>query len=346
MAEPIDFINISYVQFFTDMNCNDMNNNVISTVDTDSTNSIDADSNVMNEETPNIESLDSFNIDEANEIVSSNDSKDESSINMQCFDNRCGDDLVEPSPCVNSRNLDICPNYSETPTGIKTGVIAKIPVVLAQLTVPFHISSVINLPEPALEIKDIKKSLKVTQCLLLQPTNILFIRGFVRKNIDYSNRTCSSLDGVCGEIQHCTIDVPFECTTPVTFFRNPQNLLVNSRNEFEYLREEELPRDTFAEKDHLMSGDLSEFNQQSEEFFNELPFCELLYSNIYEFDEYINRTVPSNVDIPFEEREFTEIEEKMVIELTLKVLQKRQVRIPPTTGDCVTEEVTETKTES
>lgn len=36
----------------------------------------------------------------------------------------------------------------------------------------------------------------------------------------------------------------------------------------------------------------------------------------------------------------------MVIELTIKVLQKRQVRISPTTGDCVTKEVIETKTES
>lgn len=267
--------------------------------------------------------------------------------NIEVYDDKCRCNPTQ-QVCVDvdSRDLGDCPNTPLVPSGITSGVIAKIPVVLAQLRVRFFVNSTINLPEPALEIKDAKKRLKITQCLLLQPTNILFIRGFVRKNIDYSTRTCSSLDGVCGEIHHCTIDVPFECTTPVTFFRNPQSLLVNSRNEFEYLREEELPRDTFAEKDHLMSGDLSEFNQQSEEFFNELPFCELLYSNIYEFDEYINRTAPTNVDIPFEEREFTEIEEKMVIELTIKVLQKRQVRISPTTGDCVTKEVIETKTES
>ncbi|MBU5440405.1 hypothetical protein KQI42_20645, partial [Tissierella sp. MSJ-40] len=165
----------------------------------------------------------------------------------------------------------------------------------------------------------------------------LFIKGFVRKNIDFSTRTCSNFEGVCGEIHHCTVDVPFECTTPVTFFRQPETLRTNSRQEFEFFKEEDLPRKDFAEKDKLMSGDLSEFNQVSEEFFNELPFCELLSSRIVEFDELIDRRRPSGIDLPFEERFFRRIEEKMVIELRLKILQKRQVTIPPTTtnGDIV-----------
>ncbi|WP_352404737.1 CsxC family protein [Sporanaerobacter acetigenes] len=334
MAEPIDFINISYVQFFTDMNCNDMDNNA-TIVHTENTNSIDVDSNVVNEETVDIESSDSFNIDEANEIISSNDSKDESSINMQCFDNRCGDDLVEPSPCVNvnSRNLDICPNYSETPTGIKTGVIAKIPVVLAQLTVPFHISSVINLPELVFEVKDIKKSLKVTQCILLQPTNILFIKGFVRQNIDYSTINCSSLDGVSGDIHHCTVDTPFECSTSVNFFIEPLKPLQNTKQEFQYLKEEIFSKKAFAEKDKSLLGDFSEFNQVSEEFFNECPFCKLLSSRIVEFDELINNFPQLNIEFPYKEKFFIQIEEKMVIEIKLEIIQNINVVIPPIIND-------------
>ena len=252
---------------------------------------------------------------------------------IQSFSGGCGDGISGQQSCVDvdSRNLSNCPNTPQTPSGI-SDVIVKVPVVLAQLKVRFNISSMINLPEPALEIKDIKKRLKITQCLLLQTTNVLFIKGFIRKNIDYSTRTCSNLEGVCGEIHHCTIDVPFECTTPISFCIPPENLGINSRQEFEYLKEEELPRNMFAEKDRLMSGDLSEFNQISEEFFNELPFCELLSSKIVEFDEFINRTRPSGVDLPFEERLFSQIEEKMVIELRLKVLQKRQVRVPRVTG--------------
>jgi hypothetical protein len=209
-------------------------------------------------------------------------------------------------------------------------------VVLAELRVRVHLSSTITLPEPALEIKDIKKRLKITQCLLIPAPNaadqdVLFIEGFVRKNIEFATRTCSNAEGVCGNIRHCTVDVPFKCSTPIqNFCRLPQGPITNSRQEFEYFREQELPRSTFAEKDNLMSGDFSEFNQFSEEFFNELPFCELIRSQITEFDEFINRTRPANVALPFEEREFRAIQEKMVIAITLKILQKQQVVVPAT----------------
>lgn len=250
---------------------------------------------------------------------------------IQVSGNRCGND---PSPqqqsCVevDARNLGDCPNTPRTPLGRRGPLIAKIPVTLAELNVRFFVNARIDLPEPALEVKDIKKSLKITQCMLLQNTNILFIKGFVRKNIDYSTRTCSNLEGVCGEIHHCTIDVPFECTTPVTFTTSPNEVLFNNRDEFGYMKKEELPRETFAEKDQLVSRDFSEFNQESTEYFNELPFCDLIYSNIVEFDEFINRRRPANIDLPFEERLFTQIEEKMVIKLRLRVLQNQQVYIP------------------
>lgn len=254
---------------------------------------------------------------------------------IQVSRNRCGND---PSPqqqdCVevDARNLGDCPNISVTPRGKKYGLIAKLPVTLAELNVSFFVNARIDLPEPALEVKDIKKSLKITQCMLLQPTNVLFIKGFVRKNIDYSTRSCSNLEGVCGEIHHCTIDVPFECTTPVCFSKDPDDPYYNERSEFGYLKKEGLPRETFAEKDKLVSRDFSEFNQESIEYFNQLPFCDLLYSQITEFDEFINRIIPDNTDLPFEERLFTQIEEKMVIKLGLRILQNQQVSIPRTPG--------------
>ncbi len=227
---------------------------------------------------------------------------------------------------VEGETLDSCENVPVDPCPLTERVIAKVPVLLAEFTVKFKVSSVIELPGPALEIKSIKKKVKITQCLLLQNTNVLFIKGFVRKNIDYSTRTSSSSEGVCGDIRHCTVDVPFECTTDVTFNGTQPKPVINNRtNEFQYYKVDELPNE-FAEKDKLLSSDLSEFNQTSVEYFNELPYCELIRSRIVEFDEYLNRTQP-NVEIPFEEKEFTEVEEKMVIFLTLKLLQKRQVRV-------------------
>jgi len=233
---------------------------------------------------------------------------------------------------VKAETLGDCDN---TPVGLApltAGVVARLPVVLAALTVRFNVMSKINLPEAAIEIKNIKKRIKITQCMLLQDTNILFIKGFVRKNIDYSTRNCSNYSGICGDIRHCTVDVPFECTTVVTFNGTaPAAPVVNTSTEFEYSTTNDLPN-TFAEKDHLLSGDLSEFNQISTEFFNDLPFCKLISSRIVEFDEYLHRERPHNKELPVGEKLFTAIEEKMVITLRLQILQDRAVAIGRTFG--------------
>jgi hypothetical protein len=89
---------------------------------------------------------------------------------------------------VKSLDTDHCDNTPVSIAALGSGSVAKVPVVLAQLTVQANVNSVITLPEYAFEIKRIKKNLKITQCLLIQDTNILFIKGFIRKNIEYSTR--------------------------------------------------------------------------------------------------------------------------------------------------------------
>jgi len=239
--------------------------------------------------------------------------------------------------CIDTLNEGVVQDCSNTPVfiiGLTSGVIAKIPVVLAELAVQVNMHSTITLPERALEIKEIKKRVKLTQCLLLQDPEeqippVLFLKGFVRNNISYAARGCANSQGVCGDIRHCTVDVPFTCTTQVEFNgADPIIPVINTENEFEYFKRQPLFNRYFAEKDELLSGDFSEINQVTYEFYNELPYCELVSSRIIEYDEFINRTRPGN-DLPFEEKEFSQIEDKMVIYLTIKVLQKQQVSIPP-----------------
>ena len=87
---------------------------------------------------------------------------------------------------------------------------SKIPVVVAETTLQIDVNSTITLPERALEIKGCKKRVKVTQCMLLQAPGqtsgpiTLCVKGFIRNNIDYSNRLWSNTEGVCGDIRHCT----------------------------------------------------------------------------------------------------------------------------------------------
>lgn len=111
---------------------------------------------------------------------------------------------------------------------------------------------------------------------------------------------------------------------PLTFITPPASLNFNSEQNFEFYKTQPLPS-TFPEKSTLESGDWSELNQINNEFYNELPYSELVSSRIVEYDEFLNRTpVPCG---PWEEKQFTKIEEKMVIFLTLKVLQVQQVAI-------------------
>jgi len=251
---------------------------------------------------------------------------------IKAKDNLCSDSTKHHCVELDSTVVDNIENTPIDPIALPGDVIVRVPVLLSEFTVQFNVNAEIKLPELALEVKDIKKRLKITQCTLLQPTNVLFVKGFVRKTIDYTTGDCSNRQGVCGDIRHCTVDVPFELTTPITFITPPAALLTNSVTEFEYFTQKDLPNKYFAEKDSLLSGDLSEINQFRAENFNELPFCDLVSANIYEFDEFIGRQSPHQDNLPFEEKYFKVIEEKMVVELTLKLLQNRQVSILPLVG--------------
>lgn len=247
-------------------------------------------------------------------------------------------DSSTPKSCakVNSQVLDSCisETFNSLPTIIEPFK-AKIPVVLAEFQVQLFLNSTIKLPESALEIKEIKKNVKLTQCLLLQepgtvtnPGN-LFLKGFVRKNIDYATSQCASSEGICGDIRHCTVDVPFSCVTTVTYQTLPLSILENSISQFQFSSKENLTGKGFSEKDQLLVGDMSEFNQISTEYFNELPYCDMVSARILEYDEFIDRSHHDNEEALIGEKEFRQIEEKMVLNLTLKLLQNQQVLLSP-----------------
>ncbi|MDP4087568.1 MAG: DUF3794 domain-containing protein [Bacillota bacterium] len=223
-------------------------------------------------------------------------------------------------------------NTPLTPQVINAFPYIKVPVVLGETTVQIDLDSTITFPEPVLEIKQIKKNLKLVQCRLLLPTNKLFLKGFVRKNIQYATPNSGGRDFVSSKIHSLTVDVPFQVVTRLDFLGSPDFKSNPMTSEFKYFNASPLPVG-FPSKEKLLSGDFSEHNQISEEVFNELPFCELLSSKFIEYDEALNRKMGSvsgfagQINAPFEEGTFTVLEEKMVIEVTLKVLQNQQVHI-------------------
>ncbi|MBM7553114.1 CsxC family protein [Thalassobacillus pellis] len=251
-------------------------------------------------------------------------------------DNKCVD--------VNqSASVEQCTNVDADPvlTPANPELIARLPVTLAELTVNSSTSVNIHFPDPVLEIKDIKKRVKIVQCRLLLPGVAegedpfvagdyqLFLKGFIRKNIQYATPTYDS-SGSCvsSKLRSLTVDVPFECVTTVlegSFIQPPQLPVTNSRNEFDFFRAQNLGHG-FPEKDQLLSSDLSQFHQDSTQFYNQFPYCEIISSDMTEYDEAIDRQpLPGNA--PFEEGYFEEIIQKTFLQFTIKILQNQQVRI-------------------
>ncbi|MCA1059067.1 DUF3794 domain-containing protein [Rossellomorea aquimaris] len=240
------------------------------------------------------------------------------------------------SDCNETSNMNDCKSHCHHPKVSIGKIVTKVPVVLAELTLQVNVDATITFPEAVLEIKDIKKTIKLTQCRLLLPSNKLFVKGFVRKNIQYAS-PCkeieeTSLSSIASDLHSYTVDIPFQCVTDIKHFLSmPVMPEVNNRQEFDFLISKPLPSG-YPEKDELLTHDLSQFHQESHQYYNEIPYCELVSSKIIEWDEAIDRCALPHLG-PIGEGYFRTIEEKMVIDLCIKVLQNQQIRVTSTTND-------------
>lgn len=249
-----------------------------------------------------------------------------------------------------SANLQDCMSNAVTPITTPGGaagrIITKVPVTIAERNVSTNLSVKIKFPHPVLEIKDIKKTLKIVQCsLVLQPVGPgqnpfapadghLFLRGFLRKNIQFASPMmdkCHDYHDSCisSVIKSHTVNVPFECVVTIpanAFISPPQRPVVNTRSEFDFFVSRDLGQG-FPEKDELLSNDLSQFHQSSTQNFNELPFCELISSSITEWDEAIDRRPIHGHYGTVNEGVFHTISEKVHLQFVIKVLQKQQARV-------------------
>ena len=76
----------------------------------------------------------------------------------------------------------------------------------------------------------------------------------------------------------------------------------------------------------MLSSDTTEFNNLSKQFYNPLPTCQLLFSQINEMDDALDR-LPLQGG-PFEECTFTTLQEKMIILIQLRLTFPTQITRP------------------
>ncbi len=194
------------------------------------------------------------------------------------------------------------------------------------VTVSIPAETIFTLPTKALELKRIRKNLKITQCRFFnfsprvcgkpQDTPKLFLGGYIRKDIQYSEPTRQTSTTVEGTIKDFVIDVPYTCVIDLGRRLRVPPTHFGQQQEYEFLSTQSLPSG-FSPKDELMSGDISELNMVSTEFLNQLPTCKLVYSQINEMDDAIDR-VPL-IGGPFEEGVFRTVQEKMIIIIQLQL---------------------------
>lgn len=217
-------------------------------------------------------------------------------------------------------------NKPQSPKVSNGMFITKVPVLLLETTIQIDLDGMTEFPEPVLEIKQVKNVVKLLDTTLLLPSNKLFIKGYVRKNVDYAtpaaNIEPSTASTIAAEIHSFTTDLPFKTVTNI--------------NEDDYVNLPMMPKRnlsdqfTYRVNEPVQSTSLSQLQHENQVFYNELPYCELISSKVIDWNDATDRRPFPEKKAPVGEGRFMKIEEKMVVEFTVQILQKQQIRVPST----------------
>ncbi len=201
----------------------------------------------------------------------------------------------------------------------------KVPVVLAEPQIEINLESFVKLAEPALEIKRIRKNVELTQCEIVpsffrknKPVFKIFLTGFVRKNIEYATADFGNPKKINGDIRHTTVKVPFSCITELQLEKEVFPCL-------QYQEPNPIAELEFLDPCHKLSRDQHEFGNINAELLNEKLFCELVKTSVIELDIILDGCQFKKGGQT--DKIFRTFKEKMVVLITLKVLQNQQVSI-------------------
>ncbi|MED0988244.1 CsxC family protein [Bacillus paramycoides] len=235
--------------------------------------------------------------------------------------NSCSSQQQQPSPPCPITSTEQIPLNTVAATTLSSPsptTAIKVPVVLAEPTLQIVVEADIPLSPAATEIKRVKKNVFLNQVKLvpvaftpISGTDFftvtrakLFVAGHIRKNIEYATAVCNA------PLQDRIADVPFSgfadlkasdgtlITSPV--FGISENAEANFISDTDGLS---------ARLDKAFFQNLVKYNEQ--------PFGELVAANFFELDFSPTAATPEGT--------FSTLREKIVLDLTIKVLQTQQV---------------------
>lgn len=257
------------------------------------------------------------------------------------FQKHCPHEWTQPAPFIpnwvrETPSPQVCPPPSPpiTPNPVfpKTAItqictplkLEKIGPRSILMTVSIPAESIITLPSKALEINAIKKDFILTHSQFFggtpSPLDIghdgpkLFIGGLVRKNIQYSEAIYHTPTTVTGIAKGFVVDIPISCAIDLGRHLIFPPIHYNQNREYEFSKSIS-PHSEVSCQFSCSSG--TEFGLLSQQFFNPVPTCQLLFSQINEIDDALDR-IPLQGG-PCEKYTFTTLQEKMIILLQLRL---------------------------
>jgi hypothetical protein len=198
----------------------------------------------------------------------------------------------------------------------KEPAIVNVPVVLASANIEIFIDAITKFPEQVFSIEDLDKTMTLTCCELIPYSNKLFLKGFVEKEIEYSNAMAITGKEISGDIKNLTVKIPFRCTTEVIFTRKPQKIKYSPKQKIEIFHTQ------------YNSSKVNKAKEKSSIETQELEnkvYCKLEDVSISEKSKklgviHLENTLPNAFT-------FKKIKEKTVVSFTLSLLQNQDIFI-------------------
>lgn len=251
----------------------------------------------------------SQNIEDAGRKLVVSDDELFSKDNNEKFNNK---NIKESQGLISSQVIQECRSSLIEPDGCNGFFVANIPVVISEFEVEINCETRIELEYPAIEIKRVKKNVFITQSRLLPKPKKLFLKGFIRKNIEYAAIKPHDTKGG-SSIRHMTFEVPFVCTTEIDYFIPP---IINNS----------CCREVEIYKSEPCESNIPEKSSENYEYFNEKIYCKPVMARVSDTD-IIEESDKESKSV--DDKVFKSMDEKITLILRLKLLQNQDVNIYP-----------------
>jgi hypothetical protein len=209
--------------------------------------------------------------------------------------------------------LQSCPNDTIVETPSLTPVVSKIPIIISQPQLQILIESLTRFPEPVFQVKTMDKRVFLDSCQLILGSDKIFIKGFIREDVEYCTADCITPTSINGNIKKITFNIPFHCSSKVLFDIQPQVFSSSHIFDLEVID----PSTNIINVYEKSQGDL--------EILNEKVFAELCSSKILATD--IQEEIKQLDNIKQEAYTFEKMRKKIVLTLKLDLLQRQKIFI-------------------